>query len=149
MRRAAVVVLIVVLALTVVAPPAQACVECVALGLASFAVFTQLVSALAGPRVVYVAPTPAPVYWAWAPSQPIVQAPAMSYAAPVAPVAQVAQVAWTGPRVVQYATGRYELRGDGVSVPWVWVWIPTAARPAPVPSWPVHDGPEGSGARTP
>jgi len=121
----------------------------VALGLASFAVFTQLVSALAGPRVVYVAPTPvAPVYWAPY-GQPVVQAPAVSYAAPVASMAQVAQVGWTGPRVVQYATGRYELRGDGVSVPWVWVWIPTAVRPTAVPSWPAQDGPEGSGARTP
>ncbi len=26
--------------------------------------------------------------------------------------------------VVQYPTGRYELRGDGVSVPYYWVWIP-------------------------
>jgi hypothetical protein len=38
--------------------------------------------------------------------------------------------------VVQYPTGRYELRGDGVSVPYYWVWLPTQpviAAPAPPP----------------
>jgi hypothetical protein len=38
--------------------------------------------------------------------------------------------------VVQYPTGRYELRGDGASVPYSWVWIPAqpmvAAPPPPV-----------------
>ena len=56
MRRAAAVLLLVALTLAVVAPPAEACLECVALGLASFAVFTQLVSALTAPPVVYAAP---------------------------------------------------------------------------------------------
>jgi hypothetical protein len=32
--------------------------------------------------------------------------------------------------VVQYPHGRYELRGDGVSTPYVWVWIPN---PPPAP----------------
>ena len=38
--------------------------------------------------------------------------------------------------VVPYPTGRYELRGDGVSVPYYWVWIPVQpviAAPAPPP----------------
>jgi hypothetical protein len=38
--------------------------------------------------------------------------------------------------VVQYATGRYELRGDGVTVPYYWVWLPAqpvVAAPAPPP----------------
>lgn len=34
------------------------------------------------------------------------------------------------PRVVEYATGRYELRGDGVTKAYTWVWIPNAP-PAP------------------
>ncbi len=44
------------------------------------------------------------------------------------------------PRVVEYATGRYELRGDGVTTSYTWVWIPNpppappAAPPAEVPS---------------
>jgi hypothetical protein len=157
MRRAAVVVLAAILMLTVVAPPAQACIECVALGLASFAVFTQFVSALAGPRVVYTAPAyyPAyyPVYSGWYGS-PVAYASAVPYAAyyptgyypayrPAYPVAAT-PVAWNGSRVVQYPHGRYELRGDGVSVPYAWVWIPNASPPTPN-----QDGPEGGGARTP
>lgn len=35
--------------------------------------------------------------------------------------------------VVQYATGRWELRGDGVTVPYYWVWIPAAVVVAPPP----------------
>ena len=42
--------------------------------------------------------------------------------------------------VVQYPQGRYELRGDGVSVPYYWVWIPIqyyAYAPAPpAPGYP-------------
>ena len=34
------------------------------------------------------------------------------------------------PSVVEYPTGRYELRGDGVATPYVWVWIPN---PPPAP----------------
>jgi hypothetical protein len=48
--------LVVLLLVTGLAPAAHACVECVALGLASFAVFNQLVWALSAPRVVYAPP---------------------------------------------------------------------------------------------
>ena len=148
--RVAAVVLVLVLTLTVVAPPAEACVECVALGLASFAVFTQLVSALAAPRVVYTTP----VYYAPYGYPAAYVPPAASYPAAYYPTyravypyaAAAPPVAWNGSRVVQYAHGRHELRGDGVSVPYSWVWIPSAPAPAPAPS---QDGPEGSGARTP
>jgi hypothetical protein len=159
MRRMLAVTLIVVLALAVVAPPAEACLECVALGLASFAVFTQLISALTVPRVVYAAPgyygpayygpyggaypavSPPPAYYGPyggaypAASPPATYYPAASYAGPYAPtyVARPAPVGWTGPRVVHYAHGRHELRGDGVSVPYAWVWIPAARAPV-VPS---------------
>jgi hypothetical protein len=38
------------------------------------------------------------------------------------------------PRVVEHPTGRYELRGDGVTSPYVWVWIPNPpAAPPPAP----------------
>jgi hypothetical protein len=33
--------------------------------------------------------------------------------------------------VVEYSDGRYELRGDGVSVPYRWVWIPNPPRAPP------------------
>ena len=36
------------------------------------------------------------------------------------------------PRVVEYSTGRYELRGNGTTTPYVWVWIPNPP-PAPPP----------------
>lgn len=166
MRRSLAVLLVVVLMLAVAVPPAQACIECVALGLASFAVFTQLVSALTEPRVVYTVPGySAPGYYGsygW--SSPTVYAAAAYYypspyyaglTAPAYPAtyASVAPApAWTGPRVVQYAHGRYELRGDGISVPYVWVWIPIAAAPAPpptsAPAGSAPGGPAGGGLET-
>ena len=146
MRRAAAVVLLLVLTLTVVAPPAEACIECVALGLASFAVFTSLVSAVATPRVVYAPPAYyAPAYsapYGYGTAYPGAYYPAYRAAYPYP--AAASPVAWTGSRVVQYPHGRYELRGDGLGVPYVWVWIPAVAAPAPR-----QDGPEGGGARTP
>ena len=66
MRRVATVLLLVILVLAIVAPPAEACIECVALGLASFAVFTPLVAAITAPPVVYAPPAYyAPAYYGW------------------------------------------------------------------------------------
>jgi len=65
------------------------------------------------PTVVYVQPAPAPV--AVAPPTP----PPM-------------------PTVVEYSSGRYELRGDGVTTPHVWVWVPNPPSAAPPPA---SDGP--------
>jgi hypothetical protein len=67
--------------------------------------------------VTYVSPT---VYV----SLPIVApapAPAPIAAAPALP---------STPSVVEYPTGRYELRGDGAGTPYTWVWIPN---PPPAP----------------
>ena len=37
-------------------------------------------------------------------------------------------------RVVNYPSGRYELYGDGISMPYYWVWVPAGAvLPAPPP----------------
>ncbi len=98
----------------------------VALGLASFAVFNQLVGPMLHPRpayaayrareVVYERPVyvERPVYTT--PSQVVVvQPPPPTYAT-----------------VVQYAHGRYELRGDGIRTAYQWVWIPNAPPPPPV-----------------
>ena len=41
-----------------------------------------------------------------------------------------------GPTVIEFANGRYELRGDGVSLPYAWVWIPNAPPPPPPPPAP-------------
>ena len=35
------------------------------------------------------------------------------------------------PNAVQYDTGRYELRGDGMTTPYTWVWIPNPPPPPP------------------
>jgi hypothetical protein len=39
------------------------------------------------------------------------------------------------PSVIQYPTGRWELRGDGLTAPYRWVWIPNppSAPPSSVP----------------
>ena len=46
--------------------------------------------------------------------------------------------------VVNYPTGRYELRGDGFAVPYRWVWVPTVvvAVPPPPPYPPAVGYPE-------
>jgi hypothetical protein len=76
------------------------------------------------PSTVYApqvyAASPGPVYsGAWGPPQ--------AYAAPPAPPI---------PRVVEYPGGRYELRGDGVTSPYVWVWVPNPPAAPPVPPSP-------------
>ena len=72
------------------------------------------------------------------------------YAAPVvygqpAITAAVAPAPPPAPSVVEYSTGRYELRGDGMSVPYTWVWIPNA--PPPPPSAPPATAQAQSSAR--
>jgi hypothetical protein len=53
------------------------------------------------------------------------------------------------PSVIEYPTGRYELRGDGVMTPYMWVWVPNpppappAAPPAASPVPPVPSAPPG------
>jgi hypothetical protein len=118
-----VIALVVALALMVgaVAPAAYAGNSTgtnVALGLASFAVFNQLVGPLLhrGPHVREVV-VERPVYRRMyaPPSQVVVVQPSPVY-----------------PTVVQYSHGRYELHGDGVYTPYQWVWIPYT-RPLPPP----------------
>src|SRR4029450_1454832 len=45
------------------------------------------------------------------------------------------------PNVVQFSTGRYELRGDGVSSPYTWVWIPNPPTSPPPPPPPTATAP--------
>jgi hypothetical protein len=85
----------------------------------------------------YVAP--APVYAA----PPPVYAAPPAYAPPSAYVPAPPSV----PRVVEFATGRYELRGDGVYSPYAWVWIPNP--PAAPPPPPPPSAPPGPPAAAP
>lgn len=50
------------------------------------------------------------------------------------------------PHVVEYATGRYELRGDGVTTAYRWVWIPN---PPPAPPTAPPPGAPASGDSSP
>src|SRR3989442_8260833 len=54
------------------------------------------------------------------------------------------------PTVIEYPTGWYQLRGDGVTTPYAWVWIPkpppappAEARPTAVPTAPPSTAPGG------
>jgi len=49
------------------------------------------------------------------------------------------------PTVVQYPTGRWELRGDGLTIPYRWVWIPNPpAAPPPPAGEPMTPAPPAS-----
>lgn len=98
----------------------------VALGLASFAVFNQVIGSFVRPdtivrrREVIYHQHPSVVYAA--PPPVVIQAPP--------PVA----VAPPQPTVVHYPHGRYELRLEGHH--YVWVWVPTIPPPPPPPPAP-------------
>ena len=74
--------------------------------------------------------------------------PSLAYAPPVtygSPMGGAVSLAPSPPMpsVIEYPTGRYELRGDGVTAPYRWVWIPnppsappTAPPPADAPKSP-------------
>ncbi|HXZ73256.1 MAG TPA: hypothetical protein VEH31_20595 [Streptosporangiaceae bacterium] len=140
MRRMIAVLLVVALAgvvVTAIAVPAadaggSSTATNIALGLASFAVFNQLVAAFSGP----------PAYAYGYPAYPAYPAPAY-YGAPVvysapAPAVVVQQPAPQYSRVVQYPHGQYVLRGDGVYTAYQWVWIPNPPPPPPPPAPPVR-----------
>ena len=120
MRKLMAMALVVALLVGVAVPAAYAGTATnVALGLASFAVFNQVVGGFLHPRPVYAHPAPVvierpvPVYYRQVVVQP---APPPAYQ-----------------NVVQYPHGRYELRGDGVYTAYQWVWIPNVAVVPPPP----------------
>jgi hypothetical protein len=144
MRRLLIAVIVAALVVGLVAPVAHArhsTAANVALGLAAFAVFNQIVSPILHPRVhthtyvveavpvvsarpIFHYPPPA-VYPV--PAQPVVVAPpppqqSVIVTPPSPPALQT---------VVQYPHGRHELRGDGIKEPYVWVWIPSPPPPPP------------------
>src|SRR5262245_20360385 len=108
--------------------------------------------AIGTPYVVYAPPfygasaddyapayTPPPVYYA----DPLVSVPAMARSVALAPAPPTSPPL---PTVVEFPTGRYELRGDGLQVPYTWVWIPNPPT-APPPSSAPPEGPPSSGRR--
>lgn len=80
----------------------------------------------------------APPAYGYAPSP--YDAPAAVYAPPRATTVSLAPSPPpppSTPGTVEFPTGRYELRGDGTTVPYTWVWIPN---PPPPPSAPPEQG---------
>jgi hypothetical protein len=124
MRRVLAMVVLLVTSIGATAPPAAAGTATdVALGLAAFAVFSQLAHAAHRSRVpehhvVYTHPAPGPARVLWSGKMITVIQPGM-------PTAQ--------PPAVHYPHGRYELHGDGVATPYQWVWIPAVPPPPPPP----------------
>jgi hypothetical protein len=81
------------------------------------------------PPVAYLTPPtygPAAYY-----NSPGIAAPGSEAYAPPFPVAPAPPPSM--PSVVEYPTGRYELRGDGEASPYTWVWVP---KPPPPPAAP-------------
>ena len=96
-----------------------------------------------GGGIVYATPplyygAPGGMEYGWAPPYEPAYDPSLGYgisgARPAAPAT---------PSVIEYPTGRYELRGDGTSTPYTWVWIPNPppAPPAAEPAAPRAPGP--------
>jgi hypothetical protein len=94
------------------------------------------------PPPVYYLP---PAYYPTTYYDPSYAAP-VSYAPAPSPTVSVAPQR-PAPDVVQFATGRYELRGDGVSTPYTWVWIPNppTAPPPAAPAAPPSEAPPATG----
>jgi hypothetical protein len=74
---------------------------------------------------------------------PVVSYPPADYAAPTyyPPAVQSAPLPSPTPSVVEYPTGRYELRGDGFGTPYTWVWIPNPPPPPPAEPPPAAPAP--------
>lgn len=66
---------------------------------------------------------------------PVAYAPPAMYAPPTGGTLSLAPPPSPMPTVVEFPTGRYERRGDGITAPYQWVWIPNppAAPPAAPP----------------
>jgi hypothetical protein len=129
--------------LTMLAPvPAAAggAAVSVALGLASFAVFNQIVGGLVAPWA-YGAPYYStyyypPVVYAAAPPPATYYTPAASYGPTYAAVPAPAAPAPPPRSEVVYPHGKYVLRGNGVTSAYQWVWIPNLLPPPPPPPTP-------------
>jgi hypothetical protein len=97
------------------------------------------------PAVVYAEPPVIYQPYQYPSSQPTMGYP--SVAAAVPPPAPPPPPAI--PSVIEYPHGWYELRGDGVSAPYVWVWIPKPPPPPPAsPAPPTLAPPEATPGRS-
>jgi hypothetical protein len=96
----------------------------------------------------------APYYWPYYDTPlynpaPVYSPPVVVYGAPYPPMG--GQLSLTPPppptpSVVPFPTGRYELRGDGVTEPYRWVWIPNPPTEPPSPVPPTSPAPSSKGS---
>ena len=104
----------------------------------------------AAPSIVYAAPYyyPPPVYYPPPYYDPPVYSAPVTYSPPVsyAPAPNSTVSVAPTPNVVQFSTGRYELRGDGMSTPYTWVWIPNPPTSPPPPPAPAAEPGASGGA---
>jgi len=107
-------------------------------GFDSFPLVTSSVFAYAPPAYDSSAAygSPPAIYNVYNPAVEVYNAPPGGYNPPADGSVSVPPPA---PTVVEYATGRYELRGDGMTAPYSWVWIPNPP-PGP-PGAPPTGGP--------
>ena len=93
---------------------------------------------------------PSPYYDPSSYSAPVGYGPPVSYAPTPSPTVAPAPAPPT-PNVVEFSTGRYELRGDGVSTPYTWVWVPNppTSPPPAAPTAPPSGDPRSSSKQTP
>lgn len=130
MRRVIALTVVVALLLLTSAPPAHAGKSSdIALGLASFAVFNQIVAPLLRPRYAEAGYHRREVVYST-----VVYPPAAVYYYPAYPTAVVPAPPPAVPTVIQYPHGRYELQLHGQQ--YVWVWIPSVPPPPPAPPAP-------------
>ncbi len=94
---------------------------------------------------------PQPVYYNPQPAydSPAVYSPPAAYSPPARGAISIAPAPTPQPNVVEYPTGRYELRGDGLTTPYTWVWIPNPPPPPPPPPALPPAGPPASGTPAP
>ena len=84
-------------------------------------------------------------------SQPLAYYPPPTYVVPYTPpvnnTLSLSPPSPPTPSVVEFPTGRYELRGDGITEPYRWVWIPKP--PTGPPAEPPSPAPPTAGEREP
>ncbi len=69
--------------------------------------------------------------WVWVPT-----GTTYAFAPPAPPSTTVVVTGGPVQRTIYYAEGRYQLYGDGVTVPYYWIWIPAGAVPPYPPPHP-------------
>ena len=126
-----------------------------------FGRFAAPIVVYAPPSVFYAQPTYADAPAVYGPpagygppaayGPPAVYGPPAGYDPPAPATVSIAPPPSPMPGVIEYPTGRYELRGDGMTEAYRWVWIPNPppGPPEPPAGAPVSPGPSAPGGQAP